>query len=177
MYLYEAKHRPIALFFKTFGRNSYKYDVTKQIVLSHYVFSDCVPRPDHFRWAVFFSSLMLKFWLQFDPCDDWRLVSLQGDWRCRRDQMARRRSWCDEAQVEGLDEVWIKRPDWQYTEFDLIDRNSPSTDRIVNWPNWSNSRQNCHIKHAYSHIYHKQVCAISFCYEYTFHIGFFPNSA
>jgi len=48
MYLYEAKHRPIALFFKTFGRNSYKYDVTKQIVLSHYVFSDCVPRPDHF---------------------------------------------------------------------------------------------------------------------------------
>ena len=49
LYLYEAKHRPIALFFKSYGRASYKYEVTKQIVLSHYVFSDICPKPDDFR--------------------------------------------------------------------------------------------------------------------------------
>lgn len=48
LYLYEAKHRPIALFFKSYGRASYKYEVTKQIVLSHYVFSDICPKPDDF---------------------------------------------------------------------------------------------------------------------------------
>ena len=49
MYLYEPKHRPIAFIFKNFGRSSYKYDVTKQIVLNNYVFSDICPKPDDFR--------------------------------------------------------------------------------------------------------------------------------
>ena len=62
LYLYEAKHRPIALFFKSYGRASYKYEVTKQIVLSHYVFSDICPKPDDFRlvFPVFQSSAWSK---------------------------------------------------------------------------------------------------------------------
>ena len=56
LYLYEAKHRPIALFFKSYGRASYKYEVTKQIVLSHYVFSDICPKPDDFRLVFPFFS-------------------------------------------------------------------------------------------------------------------------